>query len=458
MTSTQCELPPLPTAAPAGEPRRPVSRLRPSVIARRVAQQSQSAVRAQIVRVRRAQFGLTHVDRLGIPEARLASGLEKMARAASSVRAQRLNIAIDQILIGGEPEISAAHMAAELGEPLHSSTRLVDGPLAELIRRYQNEGDRVLDADSLRETALYNEATVCRRLTGSYHGAASDDDVLTSLGTLARGGRPSTGPVLVRKVKHSRCYQLLSTGTKVAGALANHEASLDVEVLPLAVTTPLQDLLIRMSWLAGDRQLYQPIDAPEVADWPLVRQCRDRLELMRAFLDGPQAPPVRSYLDVASCYGWFVAQMLEQGYDAFGVERDDLAVQCGEWAYNLDPARVTSSDAEPFLQGVRQRFDAVSCFSLLHHSVIEGEEVAVRLIQSLDAATGQVLFLDTGEEHETWLRNVLPGWNPEFIAHWIEQHTTFAQVIPLGTDRDRRPPNGDNYGRTLFACIRSASV
>ena len=291
-------------------------------------------------------------------------------------------------------------------------------------------------------------------MTGSYHGARSDEDLLDHLRSLARGGDAHSEPVVVRRVRHSDCYQLVATGSDVALALANRDGTLEVQVLPGAVTTPLQDLLIRMSWLAGDRQLYQPIPAPELERWPLVRQCTDRLEMMRAFLDGPRGPSVHTYLDVASCYGWFVAQMRDLGYDAFGVERDDLAVQCGRWAYDLDPDRVASAEAEPFLRGAQRRFDVVSCFSLLHHAVLAGDGAAERLIQDLDAATGHVLFIDTGEEHEAWLRDVLPGWSPEHIAQWILQHTTFSEVIALGTDHDRRPPNGDNYGRTLFACIR----
>jgi hypothetical protein len=427
---------------------------KPSVVARRVVQHSRAALRSQIVRLRRAQFALIHLDREGVPEARLARPIELAARAASAMRPQRRRVAIDKVLVGGEHGVSARRIAAELSEPLRPSTRLVDGALAEFIRRYQEHGDSVLTPDALRASAMYREASTCRQLAGSYHGAESDDALFAALRELARVSGSSSEPVLVRRVKHSNCFQLLATGPNVARALVNLDATLDVHVLPIAVTTPLQDLLIRMSWLAGDRQLYQPIAAPELETWPLVRQCTDRLEMMRAFLDGLGDDSVRTYLDVASCYGWFVEQMLEQGYDAFGVERDELAVECGRWAYHLDPDRVTSAEAEPFLRATPRRFDAVSCFSLLHHAVVAGDGAAVRLVQDLDAVTGRVLFIDTGEEHESWLREVLPGWSPEFIASWIQEHTTFSDVIALGTDRDRRPPNGDNYGRTLFACIR----
>ena len=73
------------------------------------------------------------------------------------------------------------------------------------------------------------------------------------------------------------------------------------------------------------RRLYQPIDAPELErDWVTVRRCTDRLvavDQVTARL-GYRARHVVAYLDVASCYGWFVAEMRDRGFDAFGIERD----------------------------------------------------------------------------------------------------------------------------------------
>jgi hypothetical protein len=454
MHRMQCDAEPIAPPARMSSSGRDAHRSSVSVATRRAMQRTRTTVRSQIVRTRRARFALTHLQRQGVPESRLARPIDLAARVGSAVRPEHFNVATGQILIGGEAGISGRRLAAELSDPLRPSRRLVDGALAELIYRHQTEGDGILTNSALRETALYREAAVCMRVTGRYHGAMSDEDLMIHLRDLATGQGARSEPVVVRRVKHSDCYELQETGTSVACALANRDAALQVVVLPGAVTTPLQDLLIQMSWLAGDRQLYQPIPTPDLETWPLVRQCSDRLAMMRAFLDGPRTGSTHSYLDVASCYGWFVAQMLELGYDAFGVERDGLAVKCGQWAYNLDPHRVTSADAEPFLRDTQRRFDVVSCFSLLHHAVVAGDGSAVRLIRRLDAITGQVLFLDTGEMHETWLRDVLPGWSPEFIAGWIRRHTKFAEVTALGTDRDRRPPNGDNYGRTLFACIR----
>jgi len=45
-------------------------------------------------------------------------------------------------------------------------------------------------------------------------------------------------------------------------------------------------------------------------------------------------------------------------------------------------------------------------------------------------------------------------WTPRFIAEFIKKHTGFRHVVPLGQDQDNRTIYSDNYGRTLFACLR----
>jgi hypothetical protein len=72
----------------------------------------------------------------------------------------------------------------------------------------------------------------------------------------------------------------------------------------------------------------------------------------------------------------------------------------------------------------------------------------------LDSATRGVLFLDTGEAHESWFKLVLPEWTPLYARHWILENSSFTDVQALGTDRDNVAPFEGKYGRTLFACTR----
>jgi SAM-dependent methyltransferase len=162
-----------------------------------------------------------------------------------------------------------------------------------------------------------------------------------------------------------------------------------------------------------------------------------------------------SYLDVGACYGWFVAEMARRGFHAHGVELDANAVKLGTLAYGLEPGAVTVAEGADFLRRLEQPADVVSCFSVLHHFVLgAGSCSAEELIELLDRATGRVLLLDTGEAHEEWFRELLPAWSSEFVGEWLSAHTTFRDVVALGTDRDAVPPFEDNYGRTLFACVR----
>ncbi len=158
-----------------------------------------------------------------------------------------------------------------------------------------------------------------------------------------------------------------------------------------------------------------------------------------------------------SCYGWFVAQMAALGYGSEGIERDRRGAELGSIVYGLDTRRIRIGDAETVLAATTRQWDVVSCFSLLHHFVLgRGRCDAAELVRRLDAATGRVLFLDTGQDHERWFHHSLRGWDTEHVAAFLQEHGTFDEVVDLGPDQDAVPPFGDNYGRHLFACVRSA--
>jgi 2-polyprenyl-3-methyl-5-hydroxy-6-metoxy-1,4-benzoquinol methylase len=177
---------------------------------------------------------------------------------------------------------------------------------------------------------------------------------------------------------------------------------------------------------------------------------------MLDFLDWRElADPGGTYLDVGACFGWFVDQMAQRGFDARGIELDPNAANLGAHAYGLDPHAISVAEGADFLRGLDRPVDVVSCFSVLHHFVLgTGSCSAEELIELLDQSTGKVLFLDTGQAHEAWFKDLLPAWTSEFVGEWLSAHTTFRDVVALGTDCDAVAPYADNYGRTLFACVR----
>ncbi len=147
--------------------------------------------------------------------------------------------------------------------------------------------------------------------------------------------------------------------------------------------------------------------------------------------------------------------MEHQGYDAYGIEQDPLAETLAELIYGLAPGRITIGDGVELLKNDTKRYDVVSCFSVLHHFVLgRSSSSAEELIKLLDRVTGEVLFLDTGEGHESWFKLVLPEWTPSYARQWILDHSSFTSVEAIGRDHDGVAPFEGKYGRTLFACTR----
>ena len=260
--------------------------------------------------------------------------------------------------------------------------------------------------------------------------------------------------VVGTRVWRSSCLAITRGHEAVADAYAAGHREIDVTVRRGTTKTPLQSLLLEMGWLDGQLALYQPIGSRDLADWPVVRGCTDRLEMMKNVLADLEPHCRGSYLDVASSYGWFVAKMTDRGFDGWGIERDREARRLGRAVYGLDPVHVLIGDCTELLDEA-EPFDVVSCMSLLHHFVSGRESCsAEQLMARLSRVTRRVLFVDTGEGHEKWLRRALPGWTPEYVGEWLTRHGDFDRVVALGTDHDDRGRFAGNYGRTLFACIR----
>lgn len=379
------------------------------------------------------------------------------------------HVPIDRLLLGGQNGVPASRFASVYGDPRWPSRPVVSGPHADLLARAAS-GE--LADDEILASSYGRMALACIGHTGRYFAATDPAGVITQARQFmtraddARAPVPSGDhhsvpgvPILVVAIADSDCYQVLDGHHRVAQLARSGVTSVAVRVRRGTVTTPLQDLLRSMSWLEGGRELYQPVSSPELeAAWPTVRRCADRLDKMTAFLVGRGFDePGTTYLDVASCYGWFVDQMASLGYGAEGIERDPQGAVLGKVVYGLDPGRIHIGDAETVLRRTSKQWDVVSCFSLLHHFVLgRGSCDAAELVRRLDQATGRVLFLDTGQEHERWFRSSLRGWDSEHVATFLREHATFDEIVDLGPDEDAVAPYDANYGRHLFACVRSA--
>lgn len=384
-----------------------------------------------------------------------------------------VEVPIDRLLLGAQNGQTATEFATHIGRMWWPSTPLRSGPHVALLRLAQRAHHPLSD-DEIHRSPYGQLAQRCISRSGRFFWATDAAGVIeVARSFLARyqgaaawqaPRRHQSGsrdPILAAPIRGSDHYQILDGHHRLAIAAARGETTVHVTAKWRPVTTPIQDLLTRMSWLDGKHELYQPLDAPELhQSWTLVRRCSDRLATMTAFLEerGLAHPRTSTYCDVASCYGWFVAEMRRLGYTARGVERDPLAVPLGQAAYGLEPGTIDTGDCVTLLREASQPWDIVSCFSLLHHFVLgRGSVSGQELLHLLDRVTGTVLFLDTGQEHETWFARSLRGWHPASIEQFLRRHTTFDEVVDLGPDSDNRPPYAGNYGRHLFACVRTSS-
>ncbi len=392
-----------------------------------------------------------------------------------SIKHRTFQVPVTKLLRGGENGIRAAKYAELTNDFLRPSTSVFHGPHVNLLQLYDKMGDEVLEDKVFHTTAYYKNAYECMRLTGSYFY-----DQPEKIKTLAErfirqykgeklnlpqqpGQSDANQPIWVRPIKFSSCYEVIDGNHRLARSIMDGVHSVPVFLYEKEpALTPLQQLLLDCLWINKQKWLYQPVNSPELKDeWILIRQSTDRLEKMVDFLKTQDLLPSKkpfSYLDIGSSYGWFVKEFEKLGFSAFGLERDPFGMEIGFKMYDLNKNQIIHDDIVRGLEKLiknKRNFDVVSCLSVLHHFALNKSSTAAEdFIKMIDKITGKILFLDTGEEHETAFEGTLNGWNPVFIQQWLLENTTFKHVIPLGKDNDRKPPFEGYYNRTLFACVK----
>jgi hypothetical protein len=379
-------------------------------------------------------------------------------------------VPVDCILLGGEAGLSANQYARLVDDPLRPSTKFLDGPHWQLLCDYQTKGDAVFGMEAFKETSYYNNAIQVIELFGRYFSAESDDEllkiakrfVLSFTGASSEDwgnekDHTAKGRLIrVRPVKYSRRYAVLDGNHRLAGAIWNGAKHVKVRVSGPPQATPAQEMLLDVLWQSGRCELYQPVELPEVSEWLLVRRCTDRRDKMINFLEVLLDDRTgKTYCDLGCSYGWFVGEMHKHGYRSFGVERDPFALRIGDVVYGIDKERLFRSDVVRFVTRNQKEYDAVSFFSVIHHFLLAGEErLASTAMRHVDRMTREVLFFESGEEHEVWFEKRLRGWNEQKIMEWVLDNTSFSHCYRLGRDRDSVGKFRNNYSRMLFAFTR----
>jgi len=383
-------------------------------------------------------------------------------------------VPLDRLLCGGENGLSAAQYARHTGNLLRPSIPFYRSPYVQFLEQYLQMGDEIFRPEVFRETGYFANAVECINAVGSYYTCTREDQLEQiarqfvgqfnnrppqgDAATIRPYFLPSGSPLRVRPVEYSDYYEVIEGAHNAAAAFVRGEKTCPAYSTPDLAITPLQQLVLDHAFTGDGRpRLYQPIASPELATWQLIRRCSDRFEMIRRFLDeyGLMPPRCSAYLDIACSYGWFLQAFEGLGFHSSGVEIDWAAVELSKLVYGLRPGQVIRSDAVRFLKNNKKTYDITTCFSLLHHFLlgrasVSGEE----MLRLLDRITGTVLFFDMGQCHEEWFRESLAGWDADRIEQWILSNSSFTKIYRLGKDCDSVEPYENNYGRTLFACLK----
>jgi SAM-dependent methyltransferase len=382
---------------------------------------------------------------------------------------QSRKVPVDLLLLGGEQGIPADEYATATGNFLRPSTPARQSPHLSFLYEFSQRGYDLLSDGPFQETAYYKNAADCIKLTGYYFEATSAPDIRTIARRFVerevfgnKAGQRTTDaygqlgyPISIAPIADSNYYTIIEGNHRIAGAIFRGSNAVIARISANHVSTPAQKLLLSVDWQKNRRELYQPVDLPEVKTWTLVRRCNDRFELINDWLKKSELS-LNSYLDLGCSYGWFVREFQRHGFCAHGVDVDSNTLKVGQQIFGVAPEQLRCADISAFLDTTSEKYDFVSMFSVLHHFVLgRGQCTAEELIRKVDNITTHVLFLDTGEAHEKWFKGSLPQWDPDFIPMWICNHSTFKRVVKLGVDSDNVSPFKKNYRRTLFACLRS---
>lgn len=368
-------------------------------------------------------------------------------------------IRVASLLMGSQAGLDSTGFADAFGTLRYGSLPMDQSPHVELLRLARRIG-RPLTDDEIRATGYYLFARHLASIWGDYFGATTDDEFVGmsrnfidwSFGnaprlTMHTGGSRFGDEVLVAKVANSSTYQVIDGHHRLAVAIVRGDTTARVHRTWLSTETALQRRLWDRGYgLTRVKVLTQPVAARELSDWPVSKNCVDRLvrieRLAAAELSGV---PVRTFLDVGCGYGWYLAELKGRGWRIHGIERDGFGIEMATSFYGLSSDEVTVGEWATAAESLEGDFDVVTCFEL--GQVLEaraGAEETIRLLRSLDARTGQALVTDCS----------LGNGALEALEQLVDDVTNFKRVVDLGANQDPQPTRGGTPATRLVALVR----
>lgn len=183
---------------------------------------------------------------------------------------------------------------------------------------------------------------------------------------------------------------------------------------------------------SAGRSLYQPMDHPDFAAWPVSQPCTERMRMM----DGVLGASTGAVVDLGSHAGWFCRRFTERGWTATGVERNPqmIAIARTQNLWNATP--LPNYAVADILDYDLPKVDLVLCLSVAMHlfrtgGATKGWEVLRRISRS-----AKRMFFDC----------VWGGYAPHLpfteqtVVRDILEHTEFSKAKLLGRSLHENRP------------------
>lgn len=271
-----------------------------------------------------------------------------------------------------------------------------------------------------------------------------------------------TFPIL-EQIEDTDYYQVVDGHHRIALDIVSKENSISAYVIWSSFSW-MQDLVswVQMTkqmlfwWIKALRkkELYQPVTFLTTKKYPLVRWCKDRMEMMLNFLEAEWFDFTnKSHVDIACSYAYFVNEFTKLWVDSTWIEIDDNAIKVSQLSYwDLNIKNISMQN---LFWSWSKKYDIVTLFSIIHHFGMNVDFwwwwlTVESLLQQVSDTTGKYLFLDSWQNHEKRFSNRLPNWDDDYIINIVMNNSNFKGYKKLWIDNDDKGKFKWNYGRSLF--------
>ena len=299
---------------------------------------------------------------------------------ALKLRVRKINI--DKILMGGEGGIGGNHYSVITENITRSSTRITESPHYLFLKEYNEIGESIFNFGVFEKTAYYKNASECIDYNVNYFEITKKDLIIEnakffinnlylkaeSFEGIKNGHYKKGSPIQLRPIKNSNYYELIDGNHRIACAMIQGEQTVNAIIKRKSTSTAAQDLITSVAWQKNKKELYQPVNLPEVEDWPVIRVCNDRFTLMKGFLEKHMLlGKLSNYLDIGCSYGWFVDKFqTELKIESHGIDIDPFALKVGYDIYKIPPGRLRRFNISEYLKETNEKYDVTSLFSVIH--------------------------------------------------------------------------------------------